>query len=106
MYKLRLEKEGYAVEIARNGVWGLKQARQNSYTAIVMDIVMPAMDGHAMLQKIKKDSKNKKAPVLVLSNSGQEQDIKKAKKCGAACYLLKASITPAKLVKELAKVLK
>jgi len=106
MYKLRLEKEGYNVEVAKNGAWGLKMAKQNSYNAIVMDIVMPAMDGHKMLEQIKKDSKNKKAPVLVLSNSGQEQDIDKAKKCGATCYLLKASITPARLVSELEKTIK
>jgi two-component system response regulator len=70
-----------------------------------MDIMMPAMNGCEMLRHIKKDSLNHSVPIIVLSNSAQDKDIEEAKKCGAASYLLKASITPVKLISEIKKVL-
>lgn len=105
MYKLSLVKEGYKVRAAKNGAWGLKLAREEEFDVIVMDIIMPAMDGCDAIAKLKSDEKTKNIPIIVLSNSAQEKDIEEAKKCGAACYLLKSRITPAKLVKEIEKVL-
>lgn len=105
MYKLGLERAGYGVEVAKNGAWGLRLARQKKFDLIIMDMVMPAMDGCETLKNLKADSKTKKAPVIVLSNSAQDRDIDQAKACGAVCYLLKSQITPAKLVKEIKKVL-
>ena len=106
MYKMRLEREGYAVEIADNGAWGLKLAKDRKFDIIVMDIMMPAMNGYQMLKEIKKESNNKKTPIIVLSNSAQDEDIKKAKKQGADEYFLKAAITPAKLVKKIKELIK
>lgn len=106
MYKLRLTQEGYEVETARNGAWGLKQAKEKEFDIILMDIVMPAMNGYEMLKQLKTDSKNHSVPIIVLSNSAQDRDIEKTLKCGASCYLLKASTTPTKLIKEVEKILK
>lgn len=106
MYKLRLEQTGYEVEVAGNGAWGLKLACQGGFDLIVMDMVMPAMDGYEMLKKIKLCDKCKNTPIIVLSNSAQDSDIDKAKKLGADLFLLKSRITPTKLVKEIKKILK
>jgi len=105
MYKMRLENEGYEVEVADNGAWGLKLAKGKKFDIIVMDMVMPAMDGYRMLKEIKNESRNKKTPIIVLSNSAQEEDIEKAKKQGADLYLLKSSITPAKLAKRIEELI-
>lgn len=101
MYKIKLVKKGMNVDIAKNGLWGIKSAKAEKYDAIVLDLVMPVANGHAALKSIRKSVKNKLTPVIVLSNSGQERDIEKAKKCGASCYLLKSNITPSKLVSEI-----
>lgn len=104
MYKLQLENDGYTVAVAGNGVWGLKNAQEKQYTIIIMDIVMPEMNGYNLLKGLKANSVNKNTPVIVLSNSAQDQDIKKALDCGADCFLLKANITPARLIKEIERL--
>lgn len=105
MYEMRLKKAGFEVTLAKNGAWGLKMAHKMLYDLIIMDIVMPAMNGCEMLKKIKAGSLNHSVPVIVLSNSAQDKDIEEAKKCGAVSYLLKSKITPVKLIKEANKVL-
>lgn len=106
MYKMRLEKDGYRVEVARNGAWGLKLASERKFDIIIMDMVMPAMNGYEMLSKIKADKNCEDTPIIVLSNSAQENDIAKTKKLGVNSFLLKSQITPAKLAKEVKKLIK
>ncbi|OQA39671.1 MAG: Transcriptional regulatory protein AfsQ1 [Parcubacteria group bacterium ADurb.Bin316] len=106
MYDLCLNREGYNVDIARNGAWGLKLAREKSYDLIVMDMVMPAMSGLELLKKLKAESLHQNIPILVVSNSAQDKDIEEAKAEGATDYLLKASLTPANLIKEIKKYLR
>jgi DNA-binding response OmpR family regulator len=105
MYKMRFDKEGFQIELARNGAWGLKLARQKKFDIILLDMVMPAMNGYEAIKILKSDNNTKDVPIIILSNSAQDGDIKKAKKLGAASYLLKSIITPAKLVEEVKKFL-
>ena len=105
MYKLRFNKEGFQIEVARNGAWGLKLARQKKFDIILLDMVMPAMNGYEAIKILKSDDHTKDVPIIILSNSAQDGDIKEAKKLGAASCLLKSMITPAKLVKEVEKLL-
>ncbi|MBU1778633.1 response regulator transcription factor [Patescibacteria group bacterium] len=105
MYKLRLEKEGYEVETAKNGAWGIKLAIEQKFDVIIMDIVMPAMNGCQVLKKLKIENKIF-TPIIVVSNSAQDADIKYAKKCGADSYLIKSQITPTELVKEIKNLLR
>jgi DNA-binding response OmpR family regulator len=106
MYDLSLRRAGFAIDIARNGAWGLKLARTKKYNLIIMDVVMPAMSGIELLKKLREESLQTDVPIIVLSNSAQDKDIKEAQERGAAAYLLKAKITPANLVKEIKKYLK
>jgi DNA-binding response OmpR family regulator len=105
MYKMRFDKEGFQIEVARNGAWGLKLARQKKFDIILLDMVMPAMNGYEAIKALKSDDNTKNVPIIILSNSAQDGDIKRAKKLGAASYLLKSMITPAKLVEEVKKFL-
>ncbi|MBI4779352.1 response regulator [Candidatus Falkowbacteria bacterium] len=105
MYKLRFNKEGFEIEVAKNGAWGLKLAKQKKFDIILLDMIMPAMNGYEAIKILKSDENTKNVPIVILSNSAQDGDIEEAKKLGAAAYLLKAMITPAKLVKEVEKIL-
>lgn len=105
MYRIRMEKEGFNIEVADNGAWGLKLAQGQRYSVIVMDMVMPAMGGLELLKGLKKSASNKETPIIVLSNSAQDEDIEEAKDNGADSYLLKANITPARLIKEIKSLL-
>lgn len=105
MYGLYLKKEGCRVEIAKNGAWGIKQAKEKKFDIIIMDMMMPAMNGYQALKDLKKNKETKNVPVIVMSNSAQDKEMDKAKSCGAVCYLLKSQITPARLKKEIEKAL-
>jgi CheY-like chemotaxis protein len=100
IYKLAFEKKGYLVDAAKNGAWGVKLSGQNNYDIIIMDMVMPAMNGYDAIKEIRSNEMTKKTPIIILSNSAQDKDVKKALALGASSYLLKSQITPAALVKE------
>jgi DNA-binding response OmpR family regulator len=106
MYDLSLRRAGFEIDIARNGAWGLKLARTKKYDLIIMDVIMPAMSGIELLRKLREESLQPEVPIIILSNSAQDKDIKEAREHGATAYLLKAKITPANLVKEIKKYLK
>lgn len=106
MYQLALGKAGFHVELARNGAWGVKLANGENFDIIILDMLMPAMHGHEAIEKLKNDDRTKDIPVVVLSNSAQDEDINKAKELGVAAYLLKAHVTPSKVVSEIKRILK
>ncbi len=102
MYRLQFEKCGYNIELAENGAWGLKMAQQKKYDIIVMDLMMPAMNGYEMLRVIKMNSANQDTPVIVISNSAQDEEIEKALEAGANKFLIKSQIAPKELIAEIA----
>lgn len=88
----KLTREGYIVTIASDGEEALSMARTKQFDLILLDIIMPKMDGMKFLKELKaSDSINKDTKVVVLSNLGQEEEIKKAKELGATDYLVKAN---------------
>lgn len=105
MYKIKFKSKGYNFIVAKNGAWGTKLAEEKKFDMVIMDIVMPAMNGYQAIKKLRLNKNTKDVPIIVLSNSAQENDIKKAKDCGANSYLLKSKITPEKLIKEVEKFL-
>jgi len=106
IYRLRLEKEGYEVEIAHNGAWGLKLAKSGNFDLILMDMVMPVINGYEALQIIKNNPKSKDIPIIVFSNSAQEEEIAKAIELGAVDYFLKSKVTPTEITQEVNRLLK
>ena len=63
----QLEKEGFEVEIAYNGIEGLEKVRANPPDAIVLDVMMPEMDGYEVCRKLKADEKYVDIPVILLT---------------------------------------
>ena len=79
--------------MAADGVTALKLARERKPNLILLDLVMPIKDGFETLKELKADSSLKDVKVIVLSNLGQDEDIKKAKALGAVDYVVKANVS-------------
>jgi two-component system, OmpR family, phosphate regulon response regulator PhoB len=92
-YKEGLEREGFEVEVADDGEIAVLMMSKKIPDLILLDLIMPVMDGFEVLSRIKKDATLNKVPVVILSNLGQESDIEKGKSLGAEDYLVKADHT-------------
>lgn len=84
-----VQKEGHAVETAENGRQALEMLRTNSFDLILLDIVMPVMDGYQVLEQTKSDPQLRHIPVLVISSMQEMDDIVKGIQMGAEDYLPK-----------------
>lgn len=107
MYVMKFEGEGFEVWKGGNGVEGLAQLEKNGAPDIILlDVIMPQMDGFSMLAKVKENAQWKNVPVILLTNLGQEQDVKKGMAMGANDYLVKANFTPGQVVEKVKALLK
>ena len=97
MYKLKLELDGYKVEVAQDGELALQMATSNPPDIIFLDIRLPKMDGLGVLEALRKDPRTKPVPVVILSNYSERELIERGLKLGALEYLIKSQTTPAKL---------
>lgn len=95
-----LEQAGYEVLVATDGVEAEKMIKKKKPDLIILDLIIPKKDGFDLLKNIKKDSKLKKIPVLILSNLGQDSDIEKGKKLGAEDYLIKSDYSMKEVVEK------
>lgn len=98
MYTLKFTQEGYEVVQAENGKDGLEMAKQHHPDIILLDIILPQMDGFTVLKSLKSDKSLKNIPVILLTNLGQDGDVKKGLELGAVDYLIKANFTPSQVV--------
>ncbi len=101
-----LAKDGHAVVTADNGQSGLEKAKSEKPDLILLDQVLPDIQGNEVLKTLKQDLDTKDVPVAILSNFGQNELIQEAINSGASDYILKYQIEPQDLinkVKELAK---
>lgn len=105
IYKTKLTKSGFAVLHVENGKECLEKASEFKPDIILLDVIIPKLDGFAVLQELKSNSRTRKIPVIMLTNLGQNEDIEKGKRLGACGYLVKSSFTPAELLKKIKEVL-
>ena len=105
MYTLKFVQEGYKVVQAENGKDGLAMAKKENPDVILLDIILPQMDGFSVLKKLKSDSATKNFPVILLTNLGQDGDVKKGLELGAIDYLIKANYTPSQVVEKVKSLL-
>jgi len=99
MYEVKFSNEGFDIEKASDGESGLEKAKNILPDFILLDIIMPKMDGFAVLKALKEDVKTKNIPVMLLTNLGQEEDIERGNELGIVGYLVKANTTPSEVVK-------
>ena len=101
LYEELLKGEGYSVELAEDGEKGLSKFLEGGYSLVLLDIMLPKIDGLEILRKAK-DSKPKKenGPVVLLTNLGQDSIIKEGFSLGVSGYLVKSAMNPDQVLKE------
>lgn len=98
MYSLKFKEAGFAIEVAMSGQDALDKLKKNTYDVVLLDIVMPVLDGFEVLQRMRKEKIGENAMVIVLSNLGQKEDIERGLQLGAVDYIIKAHFTPKEVV--------
>lgn len=100
----KLQKEGYEVKTALDGESGFNKIKEFAPDLILLDIVMPKMDGYEVLEKMKEEKI--KIPVIIISNSGQPVEIEKTSKLGAIDHLIKTEFGADEVLEKVGKCLK
>ena len=106
MYKTKLSHDGFKVKTALDGEVGYAEIEKGSFDVVLLDVIMPKLDGFGVLEKMKTNDKTKEVPVIMLTNLGQDEDIEKGKSLGAFDYLIKANLTPQQVSDKIKDVLK
>ena len=120
IYTTKLKEEGFSIDVATGGEEGLRKLREKKFDLLVLDIVLPKIDGWEILEKLKTElpkeakvkmrtkfsSPIKNLKIIILSNLGQKEEVEKGLRLGAEKYLIKAHYTPSEVVEEINKVLK
>ncbi len=104
MYRIKFEAEGYDVDTAENGLLGLELAENMKPDIILLDLMMPEMNGGEMLAKLRATSWGRNTKVVVLTNMGEQEIPEEVKQLNVSAVILKADMTPkqvADLVKKL-----
>jgi len=92
--KTRLEAGGFRIFDAENGLEGLNTVRRENPDLVILDIMLPGLDGHKVCRMIKFDRKLSRIPVIVLTSRDLDQDATLAKQCGADAFILKTTRAP------------
>lgn len=100
LYEELLIDEGYEVKVVKDGEEGLKTAESGGYDLVLLDIMLPKMDGLQILKSLNETGKGKNGPIVMLTNLGQDSIVKNALKSGAAGYLIKSLMTPDQVLHE------
>jgi DNA-binding response OmpR family regulator len=102
----KLKNEGYEVLEAIDGEEGLKKIKEEKPDLILLDLILPGIDGFEVLTKAKEDSDTAQIPVIILSNLGQREEIERGLKLGAIDYLIKAHFTPGEIIEKIKNILR
>lgn len=97
MYETKLKQDGYLVITADNGAQAIELASQEKPDIILLDIILPQIDGFQVLQELRNTESFRNIPIIMLTNLGTTEDKEKGEKLGATGYWVKASLTPAQV---------
>lgn len=103
IYSNKLKLNDFDVSVATTGEEGLHKAAEEHPDLILLDLMLPSVDGFQVLEDLKTKKDTNHIPVLILSNLGQESDIERGNNLGAADYLVKANLSLAHLVEKVKK---
>ena len=101
----KLKIAGFRISTAIDGRDGLKKIKEALPRLILLDLILPGIDGFEVLKQIKKDSQTNKIPVIILSNLGQKEEVEKGLQLGADDYMIKAHFTPDEIIARIKKLL-
>lgn len=105
MYVIKFKEAGYQVEIAQNGQEAVDIARKFQPDAILLDVVMPKVDGFNALRTMRNEKVAPGAYIFMLSNLGQKEDTERGLALGAVDYIVKAHFTPSEVVRRVEAVM-
>ena len=106
MFGGKLTQDGFDVTFAKNGAWGIKEATEQTFDLIVVDMVMPAMGGEEIISRLKLEEETKNIPIVVLSASVDNETKERIETMGIAAFFLKTRIVPSELSEKIRELLK
>lgn len=102
----KLEKAGFVLSAAADGKEGLEKIAADKPDMILLDLMLPVVDGFAVLESVRGNEATKSIPVIVFSNKGDEADIERCTKLGISSYLIKANFTLDEMATTVTDILK
>jgi DNA-binding response OmpR family regulator len=96
----KLKMEDFEVMEAEDGGEGLKKIKEGKPDLVLLDLILPEMDGFEVLEEKRKEEKIKDIPVIILSNLGQKEEIDRGLQLGAKDYLVKAQFSPSEIIEK------
>lgn len=102
----KLSQEGYDVIEAIDGEEGIKKVREENPELVLLDLILPGIDGFEVLGQMRESQPPVNIPVIILSNLGQKEDVERGLKLGAIDYLIKAHFTPGEIVEKIKTILR
>lgn len=106
IYMAKFEEAGFEMSLAQDGSLGLQKVKDEHPDLLILDIVMPNIDGFELLRIVKDERETKDIPVVILSNLGEQEDVEKGLGLGASAYIIKAHYTPTEVVAKVKAILK
>lgn len=103
MYVSKLETANYEIMSEEDGKKGYELIAKEKPDLVLLDILLPGMDGFEVLKKLKDNEELKNIPVILLTNLGQKNDVEKGLDLGADDYLIKAHFTPSEVIEKIKK---
>jgi DNA-binding response OmpR family regulator len=104
IYTTKLKEEGFAVEVADDGEEVMAKIAEVKPDLMLLDIVLPNVNGWEILRRVKKDATTKDLKIIILSNLAEKEEVEKGMSFGANKYLVKAHYTPTEVIKEITKI--
>ena len=102
----KLIKEGFEISEAVDGEEGMKKVKEEKPDLVLLDLILPGIDGFEVLSRMREESALASIPVIILSNLGQREDVEKGLRMGAVDYLIKAHFTPGEIIDKIKAALK
>ena len=106
LLKKKLTSVGFSIIEASNGEEGVEKVKSKKPDLIILDLLLPNIDGFEVLSKVKTSSDTSSTPVIIVSNLGQQEDIEKGMKLGANDYLIKSQFDIESIVSKINNILK
>ena len=103
--EVTLRRKGYQVMVAIDGQDALAKIREHTPDLILLDVMMPKLDGFEVLERVKADPDTRGIPVIMLSNLDEASNARRAADCGAEAYLVKSNLRPEQLAQIVAETL-
>lgn len=105
MYAAKFELDGFKVMMAEDGEKAVRIALKELPDVILLDIVLPKLNGFEVLKQLKLDPSSAKIPIILLTNLSQRDEVEQGLKMGAEDYLIKAHFMPSEVVEKIKRIL-